>query len=127
MTKRTELTYSQIVATANWLETDAEKMKFSTRSQRVDALFHATGVVTSEAQLARVEKELGFTDWRPRRKSATRTGTPDRVRLIAASVTDLYHRLAEEPPNYLKALVAGCSAEQAATLKSRTVAVPAQR
>lgn len=125
MTKRTELTYSQIVATHDWLATNAEKMKLSTRGQRVDALLQATGIVISDAQLARVENQLGFTDWRPRRKRSVRASNPDRLRLIAASVNDLYQRLAEEPPAYLKALVAGCSAEHAVTLKSR--AVPAQR
>ena len=105
----TELTVREIIAISGWLTANAERMKTSTRVQRADAIKQAINVDCTVSQLARLEQELGFTEWvRPY------GGTPrgansnsSRTRILARAVINLRKELGLSVPRYLTALAGG--------------------
>ena len=121
---RKELTLKQCVQIGDWLKSNAERMKISSRRQRLDAIKATIGISCSEAQLARVDEELGFTNWaRPGNPTGERSSAVnDRVSLLAAAVYRLYEEVGSKPPAYVGVIRSrGSKAELEAAIKANQV------
>lgn len=109
-----------IVAISGWLSANSATMKRSFRADRCAKLKTELGIECTEAQLARIEKELGFEHWERPKFARQEPGVKvDRVALLALAVHRLYEEVGSEAPEYVTAIRRKASAEEVEAAMAR--------
>jgi hypothetical protein len=118
-TKGKELNVKQIVSVSGWLTANADAMKRSTRSDRCEAILKAVNIQLTDAQLGRIERELGFEFKRSHLPKMTGNTRGDRCALLAVAVIQLYNDCGSGVPEFVRLIARRESVDEVQTSYDR--------